>query len=244
MEILKEKDPLSEVIEMPFFKSRNSILMDKNPNPEFPTTASNAIYIIAESSISHWIVISLVFIDFLVNQALLLSVLFTGFQDVSYISTLNLNSSALWITLSSISIAINTIFLLELFVRVYGYFYFKIKKCRWEWEFFTDAFNVFDSLVILALIPLKLTLSVKLVFVTNVIVLLRLGRIYKLVQEMKFKHYNDLQLKLDSVLRDKENLWIMERNKANQLEELLEVANSKLEKLLGERPVEKPLKLV
>ena len=127
----------------------------------------------------------------------------------------------------SISLALESLFVLELILRILS----------WGSRFFKKLWNLFDSLVILSLIPLKLCLSVRLSLICSVIVLLRLWRLYR------YSHleYKSQQKKFDftlmEIMKEKGEELALERQKYMHLQHKLSLANAKLSSLLGEKSI-------
>lgn len=165
-------------------------------------------------------------LSFLLNQALLYYVLLDNKFDVLpivFASTIGTNGP-LWMTLSVISIVIECCFLIELGLRI------------WAWgplDFAMNGWNVFDALIILTLLPLKLSLPTDLSLVTGGIVILRCWRLRRYTHKCVQKERRSGERLMRDVVKEANEKIAKEKSVSASYFFKLNTATSKLNKLLG-----------
>jgi hypothetical protein len=186
-----------------------------------------------ESNLAQLCIIGLVLIDFLSIQLLLYYGIFYPVSSNSFASTLSSNDSGFWLTFASVSIIANIIYLLEMLIRIYA----------WGLAFFASISHWFDLILVLAVLPLKLALPANISLIVQSMILLRLWRVLFILDAMQKRSHEEINDMIANVTAEKDKLLALEKSKVSQLEARLTSSNSKLEKLLGERPVSKPINM-
>jgi hypothetical protein len=209
-------------IELPTFRPHSSAKKDHShiPSDMHPSRR------IVESPNAQLISCGFSILDLILNHALLYYAVLDEKFDILprvFASTIGSNGP-LWMSLSIISLVIESGFLFELGVRM------------WAWgpfEFLMNGWNVFDALIVISLLPLKLSLRTDLSLVTGCIVILRCWRLRRYTQKCVKKERRTGERMMRDVVKDANEKIAKEKSIAASYFFKLNTATSKLNKLLG-----------